>query len=201
VTSIAREALKQVRTAVAGIKAAALENEISSARALLSTSGTAMMFERDGAVLPAEIETTLAMIIREAVTNIQRHSGARGVRIEVLTEMAPAAHVSSAGAESSAVCKVGLDRKKGPDGGRVEQKVVTLRVSDDGRGGIATRGNGLTGIEERVRSLGGTLEIDSPRGKGTTLRVQLPLVGSALGVSAVSSASGRGDGPAAVVRS
>jgi two-component system sensor histidine kinase DesK len=157
VTRIAREALKQVRTAVAGIRAAALENEIASARALLNTSGIALVFERDGAVLPAEIETTLAMIVREAVTNIQRHSAAREARIEVVTE-APAADANG-------------------------EKTVWLRVSDDGRGGIAVRGNGLTGISERVRSIGGTLEIESPRGKGTTLQVRLPLTGVVLGAS------------------
>src|SRR5581483_9483692 len=172
VTSIARDALKQVRTAVAGIRAAALENEIASARALLSTSGIALLFERDGAVLSAEIETTLALIVREAVTNIQRHSGAREARIEVLAEA------------------VGCGLDGGAAGGRaggkrLEEKVVCLRVSDDGRGGITAYGNGLQGIGERVRSLGGVLEIDSPRGKGTTLRVRLPLTGSASGVGAM----------------
>jgi len=44
---------------------------------------------------------------------------------------------------------------------------------------VTTNGNGLSGIRERVRSLAGTLEIESPRGKGTTLRVRLPLTGSA----------------------
>jgi two-component system sensor histidine kinase DesK len=153
VTSIAREALKQVRTAVAGIRAAALENEIASARALLSTTGITLAFERDGAVLPVEIETALAMIVREAVTNIQRHSHARAASIEVITR---AAAEADGGAEAG-------------------EKMVLMRVSDDGRGGVATRGNGLAGIAERVHYLGGALEIDSPRGKGTSLRVRLPL--------------------------
>jgi two-component system sensor histidine kinase DesK len=153
VMTIAREALKQVRTAVAGIRAAALENEIASARALLHTAGMTLTFERDGAVLPAEIETALAMIVREAVTNIQRHSRARQARIEVITQ---AVNATSAGA-------------------RAGERAVLLSVSDDGRGGVTTMGNGLTGIGERVRSLGGTLEIDSPPGKGTTLRVRLPV--------------------------
>jgi two-component system sensor histidine kinase DesK len=166
VTSIARDALKQVRTAVAGIRAAALENEIASARALLSTSGIALLFERDGAVLSAEIETTLAMIVREAVTNIQRHSGAREARIEVLTEA------------------VASGRSGEADGKKVEERVAWLRVNDNGRGGITSCGNGLQGIGERVRSLGGTLEIDSPRGKGTTLRVRLPLRGPLVGPAA-----------------
>jgi two-component system sensor histidine kinase DesK len=52
---------------------------------------------------------------------------------------------------------------------------VAHKVSDNGRGGIASRGNGLVGIGERVRALGGTLEIDSPPGAGTVLRAQLPV--------------------------
>jgi two-component system, NarL family, sensor histidine kinase DesK len=154
VTNIAREALKQVRTAVAGIRSAALESELTSARALLGTAGVELTFERDGAVLSAEIETALAMIVREAVTNIQRHAGARRARIEVVTQ----SRVLST--------QTGL-----------EEKMVVLSVKDDGRGGITTSGNGLAGIGERVRSLGGTLEIDSPRDKGTVLTVRLPLMG------------------------
>ena len=42
---------------------------------------------------------------------------------------------------------------------------------DDGRGGVATDGNGLAGMRDRVRALGGTLSIDSPRGGGTRLLV------------------------------
>ncbi len=151
VTNIAREALKQVRTAVAGIRAAALENEVASARTLLETAGVTLTFERAGGVLSAEIETVLAMIVREAATNIQRHSSAQNAAIEVTTETV-AADVA----------------------GRVGERVVCLRVSDDGCGGVTTNGNGLSGIRERVRALGGTLEVESPRGKGTTLRVRLP---------------------------
>ncbi len=170
VTSIAREALKQVRTAVAGIRAAALENEIASARALLSTLGVSLLFERDAAVLPAQIETTLAMILREAVTNIQRHSGAHAARISVSSEASPA--------------------KGAVPNGMKEEKTVFLSVSDDGRGGITDPGNGLMGIGERVRSLGGTLEIDSPRGKGTTLRVRLPLGGTVLAAPGAGATAG-----------
>jgi two-component system sensor histidine kinase DesK len=148
VMNIAREALRQVRTAVTGIRSAALEGEIASARAMLETAGVMFTYERDGTVLTPEVETTLAMIIREAVTNIQRHARARFASIHVLSE-------EGAG------------------------KAVLLRVSDDGRGGITEPGNGLAGIRERVRALGGTLEIDSPRGEGTLLRVRVPMVGTA----------------------
>jgi two-component system, NarL family, sensor histidine kinase DesK len=172
VTIIAREALRQVRTAVAGIRAAALENEVASAKTLLDTAGVALKFERDGGMLPPEIETALAMIVREAAMNIQRHSAAHNAKIEVTTEAVAAEAGDKAG-----------------------EKSVLLCVSDDGRGGVTTNGNGLSGIGERVRSLAGTLEIESPRGKGTTLRVRLPLTGSA------ATASARSVAPAAAAES
>jgi two-component system, NarL family, sensor histidine kinase DesK len=172
VTIIAREALRQVRTAVAGIRAAALENEVASAKTLLDTAGVALKFERDGGMLPPEIETALAMIVREAAMNIQRHSAAHNAKIEVTTEAVAAEAGDKAG-----------------------EKSVLLCVSDDGRGGVTTNGNGLSGIGERVRSLAGTLEIESPRGEGTTLRVRLPLTGSA------ATASARSVAPAAAAES
>ena len=52
---------------------------------------------------------------------------------------------------------------------------VRMRISDNGRGGIDGEGNGLCGIRERVRALGGTLEIDSPRRGGTSLLVKVPV--------------------------
>jgi two-component system sensor histidine kinase DesK len=52
---------------------------------------------------------------------------------------------------------------------------VRLRVSDDGRGGIVSDGNGLCGMRERVRALGGHLSIESPRGRGTVLLITAPL--------------------------
>ncbi len=54
----------------------------------------------------------------------------------------------------------------------------TLRVEvrDDGSGGAAVgSGSGLTGLEDRVEALDGTLEIHSPSGAGTVLRAEIPL--------------------------
>ena len=56
-----------------------------------------------------------------------------------------------------------------------ERTSVCMQISDDGRGGIDRDGNGLCGIGERVRALGGTLSIESPRGQGTRLRVVVPV--------------------------
>jgi two-component system sensor histidine kinase DesK len=51
---------------------------------------------------------------------------------------------------------------------------LRLSIADDGRGGVARAGNGLTGMRERLQSLGGTLEIDSPAGGGTRLLLRVP---------------------------
>jgi hypothetical protein len=46
----------------------------------------------------------------------------------------------------------------------------------DGSGGVdVTRGSGLSGLVDRVSALGGTLEIETPRGTGTTIRARIPL--------------------------
>ena len=51
---------------------------------------------------------------------------------------------------------------------------LTVRVSDDGRGGADPLGSGWTGLMERVTALGGRLHLASPTGVGTTLEVLLP---------------------------
>jgi len=49
-------------------------------------------------------------------------------------------------------------------------------VSDDGAGGAGfAGGTGLAGLKDRVEALGGRIFLDSPRGAGTTIRVELPL--------------------------
>jgi signal transduction histidine kinase len=52
---------------------------------------------------------------------------------------------------------------------------VLVEVSDDGVGGAdPAAGSGLRGLADRVEALGGTLEITSPAGHGTTLRAEIP---------------------------
>jgi two-component system sensor histidine kinase DesK len=61
-------------------------------------------------------------------------------------------------------CRVSVD---------VANEQCTLTIADDGRGGNAPSGSGLSGMRERVEVLGGTLTRDGHR--GTTLTVMLPL--------------------------
>jgi two-component system sensor histidine kinase DesK len=76
VTRVAREALTQVRSAVTGIRAAGIAAELASARLLLELDGVAFRYALAPVALPPPLETVLAMTLREAVTNIQRHARA-----------------------------------------------------------------------------------------------------------------------------
>ena len=62
---------------------------------------------------------------------------------------------------------------------RREQQADGFRpaIEDDGKGFDAQqeRGMGLLGIQERVGYLGGKFEVESAPGKGTTLKITLPL--------------------------
>jgi signal transduction histidine kinase len=53
---------------------------------------------------------------------------------------------------------------------------VRVSIRDDGVGGAAPgQGSGLLGLKDRVEALGGEIEIESPGGAGTSLRVKIPM--------------------------
>ena len=56
---------------------------------------------------------------------------------------------------------------------RQEARWCELEIADDGRGGAAAEGNGLSGMRQRVEAIGGVLERDGSA--GTTLRIRAPL--------------------------
>jgi signal transduction histidine kinase len=56
--------------------------------------------------------------------------------------------------------------------------IVQLAIRDDGVGGADLgRGSGLVGLSDRIEALGGTFEVTSPAGSGTTLLIEMPLDG------------------------
>src|SRR5438105_13761266 len=98
---------------------------------------------------PPGVEATCFRVAQEALTNIIRHAHARRVDVEL----------------------------------RVLGDTLELVVRDDGRGfdvaaarRRAGRGEsqGLLNMQERVALAGGTLEIDSAPGRGTTVRAHFP---------------------------
>jgi signal transduction histidine kinase len=71
---------------------------------------------------------------------------------------------------------------KHADSDRIEVRVAAgeghtmVEVRDNGGGGAhPARGSGLSGLTDRVSALGGTLEIESPVGVGTTIRARIPI--------------------------
>jgi signal transduction histidine kinase len=60
--------------------------------------------------------------------------------------------------------------------GQLGDKLL-LTIQDDGQGFTPARekGLGLLGMEERVKHLRGSFRIESTRGGGTSIRVELPL--------------------------
>jgi signal transduction histidine kinase len=97
-------------------------------------------------LLPARAQVQLTRVLREAVSNLIRHSGGRRCRVEI-----------------------GF-----PPG------AMTLSVEDDGCGidvtAVGAKGNGLGGIERRVRILGGRHTWQSGPMGGAMLRVRVPLL-------------------------
>ena len=81
VSRVSRDALAQVRRAVSGIRAAGIAAELASAKLLLETDGVAFDYRFDetfgSSALPPGVESALALTVREAATNIQRHARAQ----------------------------------------------------------------------------------------------------------------------------
>jgi two-component system sensor histidine kinase DesK len=88
VERVARDALSQVRSAISGIRNTALSSELVAATALLEAQGVKVKCETEHVKLPHDRETVLALSLREATTNIRRHSGATGVTIRVKKDSA-----------------------------------------------------------------------------------------------------------------
>ncbi len=81
VERISRDATQEVRGTVAGYRTRSLEEELASARTALEAAGVA--FDVQGSVprlSPLE-EGVLALTLREAVTNVVRHAGARRCKV------------------------------------------------------------------------------------------------------------------------
>jgi signal transduction histidine kinase len=56
--------------------------------------------------------------------------------------------------------------------------ILRVAIRDDGAGGAdPARGSGLVGLGDRIEALGGTLEVTSPAGGGTTLLIEIPVEG------------------------
>lgn len=84
VEETARAALSEVRTTVSGLRQASLEAELESAREALSSAGVELIVRRDADLaLVGSTEHELALALREAITNVARHAGARTCHVGI----------------------------------------------------------------------------------------------------------------------
>jgi signal transduction histidine kinase len=59
--------------------------------------------------------------------------------------------------------------------GGFDGAVWRVVVADDGVGGADPKGSGLRGLRDRIVALGGSLDVESPAGGGTTVRAVIPV--------------------------
>jgi signal transduction histidine kinase len=126
-----------------------------SGNRIADSTGIRVEVESKGDVrpLPEVIEENLLRIGQEAITNTVKHSGANWTKIQL----------------------------------EFGARDVVLEIKDNGKGftpencaGPDEGHFGLLGISERVKRFGGQIIITSAPGKGTTIRVELPVAQSRL---------------------
>ena len=139
VERISRQGLADVRQAITGYRSSGLAAEIEHVRETLTAAGIETAIEARAVALAPAQETALSLALREAVTNVIRHAGAKTCHIKFYAQ----------------------------DGSAL------MEVQDDGRGGDAPFGNGLSGMRERIQALGGALRRETA--PGTRLMITLPL--------------------------
>ena len=81
IRSLTRQSLAEIRATVAGLRVARLADERASAEAALAGAGIAATLPDEVEVVDPAHRITLAWVLRESVTNVVRHSGARRVEI------------------------------------------------------------------------------------------------------------------------
>lgn len=152
IRSTARAALADVRAAVTGMRSTSLATEIATARRALESAGVAFEYAGPTELLPPEVETTLAFVIREGVTNVVRHSSAQH-------------------------CGVTFARLPGEVALTIRDSLQPLAAQpapDTAATSGWREGNGVSGMRQRLAALGGTLEF-ARASDGTTLRARVPL--------------------------
>jgi len=91
IEQVARDALREVRDAVAGYRQPSLSAELAGAREALTAAGIELRAEGEHMPLPPAVEAVLAWALREGVTNVMRHSQAKRCNIRIFKKDGSAA--------------------------------------------------------------------------------------------------------------
>ncbi len=154
VKELAGDTMAELRSLIFELRPAELESEgfvatLGKHLAVLErTSGLRLRLEVDGERrLPGAVEDQLFRIVQEALNNAVRHARAATVTVRIA----------------------------------MAADTVLVEVSDDGVGfepsarAIRSTHLGLTSMRERAQALGGVLAVESSAGRGTTVRVEVPV--------------------------
>ncbi|MDF3141399.1 MULTISPECIES: histidine kinase [unclassified Streptomyces] len=156
VQRIAQESQREVRDVVRGYREADLGVELAGAQGVLTAAGIECEVTGEAAGLPAEVQSALAWVVREATTNVLRHGDAGrcvvGVRVT----------------EGRVVLTVENDGTAGET------------VENDGAAGASDGGggSGLAGLRERLAAVDGTLEAGRVGEGMFRLVAEVPLAGA-----------------------
>lgn len=139
----ARTALKEVREMVSEMRGTKLEAEITHVRQILKAAEIDLQLVGNfkKTYVPLFVESVLSMCLKEAVTNIVKHSRAT-------------------------TCTICLEQQSNGLLLKVQDNGVGLTATSD-----FSRGNGLQGIQERLEFLNGSLSIHSDRGTTISMMV------------------------------
>jgi two-component system, NarL family, sensor histidine kinase DesK len=161
VAGLARQALADVRAAVAGYREVSLATELANAREVLSAAGISAEIPHAVDGVPGELRELFGWVVREGVTNVVRHSKARRVAISVEPRAIEIVNDGALRADSGAVGDGGTSRG---------------REGRPTRGATGATGHGLPGLVERAAALGGRVEAtgDPRRADIFRLRVEIP---------------------------
>ena len=154
VRSLAHESAREVREVVTGYRAADLDTELAGARSVLRAAGITTRVIGDSTCVPGDAQTAFAWVLREATTNVIRHSNATTCTIEL-----------------------GIDPRA--EAGSVDTAI--LRIHNDGApppDPFHAPGHGLAGLRERVMALGGHLAAGPEPAGRFTVEARLPATNS-----------------------
>jgi two-component system sensor histidine kinase DesK len=145
IEELSRKAMEEIRSTVLDTRTVSLDDELANVAVGLRTAGIDAVLPETGEPVRSDLREVFAYVLREGVTNVLKHSGARR-------------------------CEVRL----GP---------TWIEVEDDGRGRRfdldawaldawteVAGGNGLLGLAERLRAVGGGLRAGRVRSGGFLLR-------------------------------
>ncbi|GAA2453184.1 sensor histidine kinase [Streptomyces mauvecolor] len=148
IESVGRQALTEIREAVTGYREGSLATELDRARSALSAAEVEPLVRQSGPPLPAQAEALLGWVVREAVTNVVRHSAAS--RCEIVVEGTP-----------ERVTLTVTDNGKGAPAA----PAPTPRIG----------GTGLKGLTERLAAAGGSLTAGPAPRNGFQVSAELPV--------------------------